>query len=93
MCKESPERLHVSLEDSTRTVTGLNICQQEYELIVFIFYKLEIFVLSKKNYTISARSGTVFKIADPTGDCPEHGHGFFGLVEVTALGKDTIIFL
>ena len=40
-----------------------------------------------------AWSGTFFKIADPTGDCPEHGHGCFGLVEVAALGKNPVIFL
>ena len=44
-------------------------------------------------YRCSARSGTIFKIADPDGDCPEHGHGFFGLMEVTALDKNPVIFL
>ena len=41
----------------------------------------------------SARSGTVFKVADPAGDGPEHGHGFFSLVEVPALRKNPVIFL
>jgi hypothetical protein len=42
---------------------------------------------------MSARSGTIFQIADPAGDCPEYGHGFFGLMEVPALGKNPVIFL
>lgn len=42
---------------------------------------------------MSARSGTILKIINPAGNCPEHGDGFFRLMEVPALGKNPVIFL
>ena len=35
----------------------------------------------------------VFKIPDPAGNCPEHSHGFLGLMEIPGLGKNPVITL
>ena len=47
----------------------------------------------KNNEDCSALSRAVFKIVYPAGNGPQHGHGLLGLMEIPALGINTVIVL